>query len=458
MSTGRSPVPQAFTQRLQQQFPDLAEEVLSLLNTEGKTSILINALKATSTVPPGTPVPWYFNGSILNERIIFAADPLWHAGTYYVQEASSMLLGYVLEKLKNVPENPKALDLCAAPGGKSHIIQNYLKDKGLLWANEIHPGRAKILQQNISRFGHASVVVSNADPTQLATQNIQFDIVVVDAPCSGEGMFRKDDTARNEWNTGLPEMCASRQQDILESASSLVAESGYLVYSTCTFAEEENILQMARLMDEGGWTCCTPPGPEGVACYEIAKGPVRGLQMFPGLNNAGEGFFIAVLQKNYREEGKSSKRSSNNDFTRFKHAFDEVTGKWRLQGLQTSFWQDKKGAVSLWNEEVESVVQRLTGNVKILQAGVPFATVKGSSYIPEHALALSVYRNNEIPFADLDLEDAKKYLRGNDTGRHLFEQEGWNLVSYKSFALGWVKVLPGRVNNYYPKEQRLLHY
>lgn len=451
-------LPDSFTTRIKEQFPENAETIITGLESSGSVCIQKNLLKPSDYCPTGDQLPWYGPGVILKERVIFAADPLWHAGNYYVQEASSMFLGQVLNTISESPGKLKVLDLCAAPGGKSHIIQNFLKDQGVLWANEIIPGRAAILKDNLNRYGHANTIISNSKPETLAASGLRFDIVVVDAPCSGEGMFRKDPGSRKEWNAGSPMNCAIRQQKILQDAIELVDENGFLIYSTCTFAEEENENQIEELLRTGEWESVEISVDASWNIREILKTGLFAYQFFPGITMAGEGFFISVLKRLSKPEQKRIKRSGKPAYFMLSNKEAEALSQWIEHGKEGSFFKNSKENIFFIPKEINEVFHSFDPEWNVFQVGIPLGQTKGNSFIPDHALALSLYKSKSILNANLDLDSARAYLRGNDPGYSHFEGVGWQTVSYLQQPLGWVKLMPNRLNNYYPKEQRLLHY
>ena len=218
------------------------------INRTPRTSIRLNPSKPFSPSWPKNPIPWSTDGYFLAERPSFTLDPAIHAGAYYVQEASSMFIEHILKSL----ETPKGiyLDLAAAPGGKSTLLSSYLGNEGLLVANEVIQSRAQILKENAIKWGLGNIVVTNNDPDHFSTLEGFFDLVLVDAPCSGEGMFRKDPQAREEWSLDHVTLCSSRQKRIMDQAGALVKGGGYLIYSTCTFNEQENEEMIQFLTEE----------------------------------------------------------------------------------------------------------------------------------------------------------------------------------------------------------------
>ena len=268
--------------------PERAERVLSALAGEPAVSVRVNprkltlvALRAHFGTLAGDVVPWASDEAFyLNDRPSFTLDPLFHAGAYYVQEASSMYVGQLFERAKATlgKEALRVLDLCAAPGGKTTQLLSHLDDASLLVANEVVPSRATILAENVARWGCSNVAVTSSDPAAFASFRGFFDIAVVDAPCSGEGMFRKDERAVAEWSPDTVRLCAARQRRILADFWPSLAPGGFLIYSTCTFnrfEDEENVDWIVREL--------------GAACREMRH-------FYPG-EDRGEGFFAALLQK-----------------------------------------------------------------------------------------------------------------------------------------------------------------
>src|SRR5690606_35373595 len=223
------------------------EQFQTAIDQPSRTSIRLNPFKSFSSAWPQSPIPWSKDGYFLEERPSFTLDPAIHAGAYYVQEASSMFIEHVLNSLA-IPRGVY-LDLSAAPGGKSTLLSSYLGHEGLLVANEVIQSRAQILKENLIKWGLGNAVVTNNDPDHFEPLEGFFDLVLVDAPCSGEGMFRKDPQAREEWSPDNVQLCSARQKRIMDKAGALVKGGGYLLYSTCTFNEQENE-DMIRFLTE----------------------------------------------------------------------------------------------------------------------------------------------------------------------------------------------------------------
>ena len=419
---------------------------------EQVTSIRINPEKTTDHRPQTTDsIPWCPFGRYLSTRPSFTLDPIFHAGAYYVQEASSMFLWHALKESIGTDTKKKVLDLCAAPGGKSTLLASYFID-GLVVANEVIKSRASILVENITKWGSDHVIVTNNDPSHFQSLPGFFDVMVIDAPCSGSGLFRKDPDAINEWSEDNVQLCSQRQQRILADVLPALNEDGILIYSTCSYSikEDEEIadwlvaemgMESKRLGIDPSWGIVETQSPDKKA---------YGYRFYPD-KLKGEGFFIAVFKK-----------KTGVDTVRLKEQILPQPSKKELQMIDSFlpvpdiFTLFKQGeSIRAIKKEWLSDLQVLAKYLYIKKAGIEIGTVKGKDVIPGHELALSsLGRAAFVPIA-LTEEQALQYLRRkelviNDAPR------GWNLVGYGGLPLGWVKVLPNRINNYYPAEWRIL--
>lgn len=381
------------------------------------------------------PVPWCSTGYYLDERLTFTFDPLFHAGVYYVQEASSMFLEQVINQFIERPV--LALDLCAAPGGKSTHLRSLLPDGSLLVANEVIRNRSNILAENLTKWGHPDVMVTNNDPADFSATGVQFDVILADVPCSGEGMFRKDPAAINEWSLANVDVCWRRQRRIITDIWSSLKPGGMLIYSTCTYNIYENEENIRWITSELGGTALKPLIPDE---WNIA-GDITGsdLPVFRFLPHRvkGEGFFLAILQKN-RED-----ITENN----FKPSMPATKKNKKPQpDIQLNI------APSCFTDEQ----QRLTTKLKVLQNGVITGSVKGKDIIPSHALAMAdVPERNKFTRFELNYEQAITYLRRESIILPANASRGYLLLTYKDIPLGFVKNIGNRANNLYPAEWRI---
>ncbi|GAO31398.1 RsmB/NOP family class I SAM-dependent RNA methyltransferase [Geofilum rubicundum] len=308
-------LPEQFIQRLQGQMGTSMLKFVDALRQDPVMSVRLNAQKLAGPPWEGVEaVPWCPTGYYLPQKPVYTLDPLFHAGCYYPQEASSMVLDWLVRQVCDLPEQPVVLDLCGAPGGKSTLLASFLVGKGLLVANEVIKSRATILAENVSKWGFANCVVTRSDPSKFADLTSMFDLMVVDAPCSGEGMFRKDERAIEEWSAANAEMCALRQQRILTDVWPALKQEGYLIYSTCTFNPSENEENMAWMANEAGAEVLALDVPEQWGVENIPIGAGNGLAFYPH-KVRGEGFFVAVLRKTAAEKAlPSAKRRDKKTF------------------------------------------------------------------------------------------------------------------------------------------------
>lgn len=391
-------------------------------------------------------IPWAEDGYYLNERPSFTLDPSFHAGAYYVQEASSMLLEQAILLAVGNKEAIRALDLCAAPGGKSTHLLSLLSTDSLVVSNEVIRSRATILAENLMKWGHNNVVVTNNDPQDFQRLKGFFEVMVVDAPCSGEGLFRKDTAAMKEWSVENAKLCSLRQQRILHDVWPALKENGLLIYCTCTYNPEENATNIKRFLEEHDAEVVTLPIDPAWRIESLAIG----YQCFPH-QVIGEGFYLAVIRK---REGQTNARLrvTKNVFHKPVKLLSDYQ-RWLTSPAQ-SFLQFKDYLLAL-PESLTIEMEFLASELKIVLAGTTVGTVKHTKLIPDHAFALSVHLNRkEFPRITVTKEEAIAYLR-----KDVFWKEeltkGFSLIEYEGFVLGWVNVLDNRLNNLYPAEWRI---
>lgn len=449
-------LPQAFTERTRQL---LGEEQYQLfeqaLQTEVPVSIRPNRLKCNKYVE-GEPIPWTSSGVYLKNRPTFTFEPLFHAGCYYVQEASSMFVERVLQEY--VREPVMMLDLCAAPGGKSTLCRTALPEGSLLVANEVMRNRSQVLAENLIKWGNPDVVVTNNDPADFTELTHLFDVILTDVPCSGEGMFRKDQVAVDEWSVENVDTCWKRQRRILSDIWPALKPGGILIYSTCTFNREEdedNVSWVARELGadvlpvsvEDGW---------GITGNLIGKDfPVY--RFLPHLTK-GEGFFLAVLRKHegeveriaLRSEKKKKGKDSKQPLVVPKEA------KTWLKNPAAYSYIMKDTSVIAFPKAYEQEYALLQQYLKVIHAGITLAEIKGKDLIPHHSLAMSTELMEGIfPTAELSYEQAIAYLRKEGLVLGADVLRGYVLVTFQQVPLGFVKNIGNRANNLYPQEWRI---
>ena len=407
-------------------------------------------------------VPWCPDGLYLKERPMFTFDPLFHIGAYYVQEASSMFVSHVARQLAHQLGEVEltVLDMCAAPGGKSTAILSALPNGSMLFANEPIRLRANILAENLSKFGYPNVVVTNNYPKDYEQSGLTFDIVLCDVPCSGEGMFRKDAVAIEEWSEEHVKRCSQLQREIVESAWKVLRPGGFLIYSTCTFnceENEDNIRWMVEELEAEPWPIehdyrwgILGSMTEGYTgpCYRFIPGFTR-----------GEGLFMAVLRKEpftkEKEEGRKKHKETKKtiklskeeqELLNWMYVTDNENG-WALKMVNNVYSAIRRD----WMYETDIALERL----RVLQAGVPLAKSKGKTLHPDHRWSLSLAQRTGIfPKVSLQYTQAIQYLRGETlilNGAPL----GYLLVCFQGKTLGFVKNIGNRANNLYPTEWRV---
>jgi len=419
-------------------------------------SIRLNPKKISNGPLPehweSDPVLWHPWGRYLPERPIFTLDPLLHAGGYYVQEAASMFLYEAIRQSTDMDKKLRVLDLCAAPGGKSTLLASIISSESLLVSNEVIRARTAPLRENMERWGHPNVAITSAEPEEFAKMEGFFEVIVADAPCSGEGLFRKDPNAMLEWSPAHVEFCAARQKKILASVVAALAPGGILVFSTCTYnsmENEENVQWMKEAFDLDIVRLTLPEA------WGIVAAPGGGYHFFPHCVR-GEGFFIVVLQKKSGETNKWALPGAFRSIKNLSKAQVPDAQQWLQQGVDARFFQTPSGEILALPKNLEDDYLLLDKTLKTKWFGVNIGEFKGKDFIPSHALALSLWANAELPAVELSLEACVSYLRKenfeipNDTPR------GWALVRYAGLNLGWMKVLLNRVNNYLPNERRIL--
>ena len=378
---------------------------------ETPVSVRLNPWKAAENpFPNSDPVPWCRHGFWLKDRQRFTVDPLFHAGVYYVQEAASLFLDYVLRQVVTAPVS--ALDLCAAPGGKSTLMRAALPEGSVLVSNEIDRRRANILLENILKQGHPGVLVTHNAPKDFAKTNLMFDVILTDV-----GLFRREPAAVNEWSPQNVQFCAQRQRQILRDIWPCLKNGGLLIYSTCTFNTYENEENVRWIAEELGADMLAVPVPPNwqITGSLLADWHQPVYRFIPGTTRS-EGLFLAILRK---KGGKN--------------AISTLPSSLRVQLKKYPF-------------------------LHLLSDGIPQPEAKGREQIPSAAQALSLSTPQaDFPRAELSLEDALCYLRREALRLPDNTPRGFVLVTYHGHPLGFVKNLGDRANNLYPKPWAIRH-
>jgi 16S rRNA C967 or C1407 C5-methylase (RsmB/RsmF family)/NOL1/NOP2/fmu family ribosome biogenesis protein len=436
-------LPELFINRSGLVFGDELPALLESLRFPSPVSIRIND-KIPGYKPAFDPVPWCKDGYYLKERPLFTADPLFHGGAYYVQEASSMFLDFIARQY--LKDSLKVLDLCAAPGGKSTLLCQALNSDALLVSNEINRSRSMILAENLIKWGNPNVVVSNNSPDAFESLPGFFDAIVVDAPCSGEGMFRKDPGAISEWSLQNVQNCAIRQKDILETIWNSLAENGILIYSTCTYNREENEDNIQWLCERKEVEIIKPDTCE----FPDIVVTDYGFRFFPH-KIKGEGFFISILRKKDAVFTKSGTKyvKSGKNFSK-----PDIPGNLLKNQQEFEISEDQVQITALPLQHKKDMLH-LAGKLNCLVNGISLYEKKGKDLIPSPQLALSKCLNQDaFVSAELSYEDAINYLKRENINLP-DHPKGYILVKYQGLTLGWVKNLGNRCNNLYPVHWRI---
>lgn len=444
-------LPPAFEERMKELLKTDADAFFQALQTESPVTIRFNPLKQAlpgSEVLAqkiGNPVEWCDSACYLNERPVFTLDPCFHGGAYYVQEASSMFIDYILKKIK--PDGTlRVLDLCAAPGGKSTLIASALSPESLLVSNEVIRSRASILKENIIRWGHHNIVITNSDPSNFSKLKGAFDLIFVDAPCSGEGMFRKDPRAIEEWSENNRQLCSDRQKRILTDIWDTLKPEGYLIYSTCTYNRNENeeIIKWLIQQFDARKTDIDHP-------FNNIVNSEYGYHFYPHLI-AGEGFFTAVVQKKDGEEWQQ-KKNRKQEKTKLVILPAELTELLKKkEGLAGYTVNETIGVVPAVHEEF---IEKLESSVRVIYKGCELAESYHKKLRLLHPLALYCGLDKEkCHYYEADLNTALRYLKKEDIPVTADAGE-WVLIQHHQIGIGWGKSLGNRLNNYLPKELRI---
>ena len=432
-------LPKEFIERMigqlgQEEF-NLFQQALLL---DSPISIRINANKFKQSLNLEK-VSWCDTGYYLNQRPNFASDPLWHAGAYYVQEASSMMLEQAFLKAKELIEGPlKILDLCAAPGGKSTHIASLCNSEDVLVCNEVIKSRVPILGENIKKQGYSNVIITNVDSSEFEKLGGVFDIIVVDAPCSGEGLFRKDSLSINEWNLDNIQTCELRQKRILDSISKCLKPNGIIIYSTCTYNPGENTQQIEALIKLG---------------FEPINFNINGKENFhfqcmPHCTK-GEGFFISMLQNKTLENPERGNKPSK--YLKSLKKQDEwmqgLPKDIELFGFENKVLGGNNNTFSFFNETLSGVYCN--------SIGTEIGELKEKRFAPSEYLPFAQFlQESDFPAVELDHRDALKYLAKNPI-MHQSNERGYVLLSFNSIPIGFGKFAGNRINNLFPTEWKL---
>jgi 16S rRNA C967 or C1407 C5-methylase (RsmB/RsmF family)/NOL1/NOP2/fmu family ribosome biogenesis protein len=435
-------LPIEFNRRMQDMLGVEVESFFDALRQDAPVSVRYNRLKQAATTAAAARVPWCPSGVYLPERPVFTLDPLWHGGAYYVQEASSMFLEQAAV-LWQGQANLRVLDLCAAPGGKSTHLADMMPPDALLVCNEAIRSRVAALGENMTKWGSPNVAVTNNDPADFARLPAFFDVMLVDAPCSGEGMFRKDREAVAEWSAAHVRFCADRQRRIVADAWDALKDGGTLLYSTCTYNREENDDNVRWIAQHLGAEVVHLPLPPA---WNISENEY-GYRFFPH-KTKGEGFFVGILQKcDARQERTVPRAASKRLPASASRRHPLLSGEFAVM--------HKNAFVHAYPSALAGDIMALMQHLRVAQAGVAVGENKGGDLVPSAALALSAALNRDaFPRAEVDLPDALRFLH-RDAISLPGAPKGFCAVCYHGLPLGFVKNIGIRSNNLYPPGWRI---
>ncbi len=422
------------------------------------TSIRLNPFKPTElSFALNQPVPWSGNGFYLAERPNFTYDVLFQAGCYYVQEAGSMFIEQALKQCVDFNQPLVALDLCASPGGKSTLINSLLNAESVLVANEVVKQRAEVLCQNLSKWGTSNVIVTNNDPSSFSEMRNTFDVMLIDAPCSGSGLFRKQADAVDEWSLDNVNLCSARQKRILAEVIGSLKNQGILIYSTCSYSEQENEeivdwlltefdLETIQLTIDNNW---------GIVETESKINKGFGYRFYPNRTQS-EGFFCSALKKKTSTGSATNiehfRKQKHDAFTEIKPAEKTVFNNWINTKSEQAVIKFKDDYL-LTNALAIDFINK-NKQLYLKKVGTNLGMVIKNDLLPHHDLAWSVAVLSTVQTINCSNEEALLYLKKEL--HHINGNKGWNLMCFENLGIGWIKHLGNRFNNYFPSEYRIL--
>lgn len=437
---------------------DAALVAFSAFDEPASVSVRVNPFKA-GPLPEGRQVAWNRHGYMLEKRPVFTLDPVFHAGGYYVQDSSSMFVGHVFRALLEDVARPegralRVLDLCAAPGGKTTDLAASLReacgDDFILVSNEVMKARAGVLAENVALWGDPNVVVTSDDPSAFAGLTGFFDVILADVPCSGEGMFRKDEQAQKQWSEDNVALCAARQKRILADVWPSLTEGGIFIYSTCTFNRYENDLNTLWMTEELGAECITSK-----EILSSAGGVIKteyGYSLVPG-HVEGEGQYCSAVRKTCTADRNECRRRNAKAPRTGKDQF-LPKGLENLLNRNVVFRQRGETVIAV-PADLASDLATLEQHLHIIASGCAVGAMKGNTLVPDADLALSMMlAEDAYPSVDVDMDVALSYLH-RDAVAFPDAPHGYLIVRYMGLPLGFVKNLGNRCNSLHPQSRRI---
>jgi 16S rRNA C967 or C1407 C5-methylase (RsmB/RsmF family) len=449
-------------------FPEEFRKSVTAILGEGEAGQLLDALDGEPTVsvrfnpyklavkPEGDSVLWNRYGMYLSQRPVFTLDPAMHGGVYYVQEASSQFVEHIYRQVVGEAEGVRLLDLCAAPGGKTTLYSTLVGASGLVVANEVIKQRASVLADNVRRWGVGNVAVACNDAGRFSDYKHWFDVLAIDAPCSGEGMFRKNRDARSEWSLANVELCAARQKRIIADSWDALKPGGILIYSTCTFNRTENEDNVAWLAEN---FVVEPVEIDVPAEWGVELGEVEGIQTFRFWPHKvrGEGFFVAVARKADGKIKRATPKAHREPLKELNRHENRPLTEWVAQPEFMKFAQAGDNCYGFYRAQYPAVAA-LAGGLNIIYSGVCVGQLFGGKLRPDHALALfHDLTPARATVTALSLDEALNYLRKVEFADVSTLAEGLNLLTFESLPIGWTKRIGHRTNTLLPNSFRILN-
>lgn len=448
-------LPSGFINMLRSQSFDAEPVIRALMETDASVSVRVNPHKGVKVPEGAERVPWSQNGFYLDDRPLFAADPAWHQGLYYVQEASSMAeeaaVRSIVKRYFEGRTDLRVLDACASPGGKTLGALAALPPGAYIVANEPDRHRANILAENLGRWGYPDVTVTRADARSFSKLKSQFDIIIADMPCSGEGMMRKEEKAVSQWSESLVSSCAALQREIAAALMESLRPGGVLIYSTCTFNPEEDDNNVSSIARE--FNCeLIPLDFHDIPAVQCAPDNA-GYRFMPGYVR-GEGFFIAAMRKG---GGSADSPSSEKFPLREDKDVRALINKHAPAAAENYLAIGGEHLCIIPRAHASLAAALLKSRIPLLRLGLPAAVIKGRELIPAHELVLStVYDPASLPALELDYPAALAYLRGEAlTDLPADLPRGVLCLTWNGHPLGLAKNIGKRANNLYPEAWKL---
>lgn len=451
-------LPIAFTELMRKQLgAEEAEHLFEALDSASPVAVRLNPAKCgdEGVWSDGETIAWSKNGRKLKERPSFTLDTAFHAGAYYVQEAASQFIDHIVstEEL----QGKRVLDMCSAPGGKTTIYSTAVGVEGLVVANEYVRSRANVLADNVRKWGMGNVLVTNNAPEHIAQFEGWFDLVAVDAPCSGEGMFRKEEVAREDWSLDAVKMCAARQLSIVREAWQSLKAGGLFIYSTCTFNDEEDEGVLRTFIDEMGDVFEPSQRVEIDDAWGVVRGEVGAFQtfrFFPHKTDS-EGLFVAVARKAEPTTQRTPKARK-----KVMQEIDKVSRKELMRWLEDAeqyLFAMVADTIYAYRTEQFKAVQSLSEGLTAIYSGVAMGQIFKGKLKPDWALSQYVGLNRDaVAVEELDEQRALDYLRKKDIAVGDMV-EGMNLVTHNGRVLGFAKRVGARCNNLYPNSLKIMN-